>query len=508
MTLQGGFDSRVSRRLIAGVFVAVLHVSVFFAITRSGGRHDGIYTGDTPIMQLVLLEASDADHSEGLQLPPLLPAVPNRAEKEEQQSGEHEPALPGVNAPAAELVDAEVPPADAPTHEITETPADEPIAPVVVADALPATLAMTQTEQSALLQQIMRHTEELSQTQHAQVTWDADGKQYSAALVLERANDGVQLDRVIAQISAADRGKVATTRLKLKRLAFSQYAQMIDRWNPRLQLHDDEIVGRFHSNTKFSLLDDPQTAPKFIGKVTTSARSFNEESIGNKPESPIFQGGVETHAGRITLPRELQPFAWSPQADNAHVYELAKDTRIRFFGDGSYTWRVRDAESTGYSTGSGDQPVYFIAARGATVYVRGTLAGRILIYSPDTIVIEGTIKYAHDPRQESDSPDYLGLVCDHDIEIASSSVTGLGDLEIDAAIFAGHHFYISDINHNRPATMRIFGSLVAGSLTASEPRYALRIEYDGRFENQRPPGFPSTNQFTVEDWDRRWTEAQ
>jgi hypothetical protein len=47
--------------------------------------------------------------------------------------------------------------------------------------------------------------------------------------------------------------------------------------------------------------------------------------------------------------------------------------------------------------------------------------------------------------------------------------------------------------------------LAAGTISATEPRYATKIDYDSRFERQRPPGFPSTNRYEVAAWDGQWT---
>jgi len=320
-------------------------------------------------------------------------------------------------------------------------------------------------------------------------------------------------------VSASDRGKLLTTRINLKRLAFSQFTQMVDHWDPMVQLHDDEIIGRFHTNSQFNLTYDSRTAPKFLGKVTTAARSFRTESAGRRRESDIFRGGVETRAGLINLPEELQPFEWAPQDGNARIHEFAADTRLRFFADGSYTWRTEDSPETGYRNDPSAHPVYFIAAGGVTLYVKGVVAGKILVYSPQKIVVEGSLTYAHDPRENRNSSDYLGLVCDRYITVAPAGVTGPGDLEIQAAIFAGRRFVVTDIDngrsatlrnfaYRRSATLRIYGSLAAGSLSASEPRYATKLEYDDRFERRRPPGFPSTNRYEVDDWDGQWTETE
>jgi hypothetical protein len=273
-----------------------------------------------------------------------------------------------------------------------------------------------------------------------------------------------------------------------------------------VQLHDDEIVGRFHSNTRVKLLYDSRTAPKFLGKVTTSARSFDLESHVRKRDSEIFRGGKETRAGRIELPESVQPFAWAPRDNDARVHEFTSDTHIRFYPDGSYTWRTRDALASTINKPSA-YPVYFIAAPGVTLYAQGIVGGRVLIYSPTRIVIEGNLIYADDPRDAPDSGDFIGLVSNRYVEVAPPGVTGPGDLEIDAAIFAGRRFIVTSIDHPRTATLRVYGSLAAGTLTATEPRYATKIEYDDRFERERPPGFPSTNRYETAAWDGQWTET-
>jgi hypothetical protein len=122
-------------------------------------------------------------------------------------------------------------------------------------------------------------------------------------------------------------------------------------------------------------------------------------------------------------------------------------------------------------------------------------------------VVEGNLVYARDPREDPESDDFLGLVCDRDIVVAPPWVTGPGDLRIHGALFAKRRVVVTNIEYSKSATLEILGSLTAGTLTASEPRYATKIEYDWRFERQRPPGFPSTDRFAAEDWDGRWTEV-
>jgi hypothetical protein len=476
---------------------AALHVGLLLAIL-SGGRQEGVNSGDSQLPKLVLLESRDADRRVGEELPPLEPSVPN-AQSEEQLIA----AIVRRAPPASDLIEPE--PVESAQRNESPPAGTQPT--TAIAAAIVSTIFMSQAEKAAMSQRLERLAEEALKESQAEVNWEQDGKQYSAVLVRERANDGTALERVSAQVSASDHGKLMTTRVNLNRLAFSQFTQMVDYWDPMVQLHDDEIVGRFHSNSRFNLLYDSRTAPKFLGKVTTAAKSFNTESNGRRRDADIFQGGVETRTTPIPLPDSLQPFEWAPKEDNARIHELTSDTHIRFFADGSYTWRARGAPESKYLNEPSAEPVYFIAARDTTLYVQGVVAGKILVYSPLRIVIEGSLTYASDPRETPDADDYLGLVSDRYVEVAPPGVTGPGDIEIDAAIFAGRRFIVTNIDHPRSATLRIYGSLAAGTLTATEPRYATKIQYDRRFERQRPPGFPSTNRYEVADWDGQWIEV-
>jgi hypothetical protein len=369
-----------------------------------------------------------------------------------------------------------------------------------------ATIRMPEPRVSELLQQLERLAERLAAQPRASASWERDGTRYEVEFVREAAPTDTALDRVVADVVADEQGRRMRTRLTLKRLPFSGFAKVIDRWDPMVQLHDDEVVGRTHINSRFNLLHDSQATPRLLGKVSTAASGFNLQSTSGRRGSEVFRRGVETGAGRIVLTEQAHAFAWAEQESGSRVHRLAGDTRIRFHADGRYSWHQRDSNAVLEDQAAQGQPVYFIAAPGAAVSVQGVVAGMFLVYSPRRIVIEGSLAYAQDPRVDADSNDYLGLVCDRDIEVAPPRVTGPGDLQIDAALYAKRRFVVTDIDHWRSATLRIYGSLAAGSLTASEPRYATRIEYDPRFERKRPPGFPSTKRFAADDWAGEWTE--
>lgn len=492
-------EEKSTQRVLAGAASLAFHLGIFLFAVVFGGRQDGIGQSERPASQLVLIEAPDVDRNDGLDLTPMEPST--AAELAEQLPIEMTaPPLPAIETKTPEPDDGEVTPPYVPP---------EPAAAVVQENPLPAptVIAASAEELAALPQRLARLAEAAQKAPQTPLEWQENGKKYSVKLIHERARDGTALEHVIAQVSAADHGKVMSTRIMLKRLAFSQFTQVVDRWDPMVQLHDDVIVGRFHSNSQFIVLNDSRVGPKFLGKVTTAARSYEMASGGRRRQSEIFPGGVETRASRIDLPEALQPFAWSPEGEDVRIHELPDDTRIRFFPDGSYMWRTHDSPGSGYLNAPSEQPVYFIGAPGTSLYVQGTVAGNILIYSPQRIVIEDDLIYAHDPRKDPDSRDYLGLVSDRYIEVASAATTGPGDLQIHAALFAGRRFLVRDIDRGRSATMKIFGSLSAGSLSASEPRYATEIEYDRRFESRRPAGFPFTSRYEADDWNGQWSES-
>jgi len=508
-------ESRVSTRAVAGLLSVVLHAGLFLLVALSGGRQDGVHDADTVVTQVVMLESRIADRRDGIELPPLEPAVPEpslneppepRTEPQRLRPTDQMPSpmIPDLDAPREDELDA-------PPEDVNDSPPVEIVAPgdAVLTSAIDplSTFVMPRAEATALVQRVERLAEEHAESPQAHVTWDQDGRRYNAELVLERARNGVELDRIIAEISAEDRGMELRTRIMLKRLPFSHFTKFVDRWDPMVQLHEDEIVGRMHINSRFNVLYDLQASPRILGKVSTAARSVNLQLNGRGRESDVFKAGIETGAARIALPAQAHSLEWARRDADARVHALADDTHITFLADGSYTWRERRSGAAGQRGATAGQAVYFIAAPGATVYVQGVVAGKVLVYSPQKIVVEGNLTYARDPRDAPDSDDYLGLVCDRDIEVASPWVTGPGDLHIHAALFAKRQFVVTDFEHRRSATLRIYGSLAAGSLTASEPRYATRVEYDRRFEKQRPPGFPSTDRFAAEDWDGRWSEV-
>jgi len=374
----------------------------------------------------------------------------------------------------------------------------------------PRKVEISPLQQLAIEEKVLAAAQSLHEGQASQLSWTEDGQTYQATITRNPSLGSMDLEQVAVEVTTAtSTGARMRTQMTMSRLAFSQFSQVIDRWDPQVQLHDDEIVGRFHSNTSFYIGSDASAVPKFAGKVTTAARGFRTPNGGlRRKREDVFQGGFQTSTGRIDLPKQALPFAVEPAADDAHVHRFTDDAHIVFYEDGRYAWRDRRADIDTYATYPEDRPTYLMAGEDVTLFVKGTINGKVLVYSPERIVIEGSLRYADDPRTNQDADDYLGLVSDKYVDIARPYVTGRGDLTIDAAIFARRRFNVTSIEVGRTALLSIYGSLTSGTISATEPRYATKIEFDSRFDRQRPPGFPATNRYEIANVADSWTELE
>lgn len=333
------------------------------------------------------------------------------------------------------------------------------------------------------------------------VTWKHDGREYAAAFRPLPANDATGIDRLIVEVRTQIDGRDVTTELRMKRLPFSSFAQLVDRWNPEVQIHDDEIDGRFHSNTEINVLANGQARPVFRGRVTTASGSIRSDSFG--PRREMFLEGLETGVRRIALPPRFAPFArGEPPAEQ--VRRFSADTRIVFRPDGTYEYSPLEAAGPPEVGSLGTGAHYLIAEDGAQLHVSGTVNGQVLVYSPRDIVIERNLVYGDDPRIHPDSEHFIGLVSDRSVAVAEPEVTGPGDLTIHASVFAKSQFAVHRYRSRPSGTLYIYGSVSAGSITATEPRYGTKIEYDDRLEHLRAPGFPFTDRYELEAWDGAW----
>jgi hypothetical protein len=405
-------------------------------------------------------------------------------------------------------------PGDEPLHgslvapDATQSSDDDDAVAVVTTETPAARTAVLSARQQKML---ARRLEDWAATFERrfeaddEVTWKHDGQRYTARFVAAPVGDDTGLDRLAIEVTTDQDGRRLSTVMHMKRLAFSNYAQFVNRWDEAVQIHDDELDGRFHSNSTINLTYSRKARPTFRGKVTTSARTINvARGPGSRRRDDIFLAGVETGVRSIRLPRDFIPLPESLDVQDEQVQRFPEDTRITFHADGSYSW-VSLESGLFERRGTIRAPASYLLAEGkARLEVRGVVNGKVLLYSRKRITITGDLVYAADPETDPEADDYLGIVAEGSVEIAPPKVTGPGDLRIQAAIYARARFRVRDYHRRGDGTLDIYGSLTAGSLSATEPRFATRIRFDPRLEERRPPGFPETDRYELVSWESAW----
>ncbi len=335
-------------------------------------------------------------------------------------------------------------------------------------------------------------------------SWQSQKNTYRASIKYTAAENEMGIDKVAVEVITESDGEQLSTTLRYKQLVFSNFAQFVDQWNKNTVIHDDEMDGRFHSNTKIRLVADHMASPVFHGKFTTAAYGLQQE--GRVLKKDVFLGGIETRVKRIKMPkfRTLVPDSGLAKSE---VFVVHQDSKIKFMRDGYLLHSHLNYAGPPRKVISNQAPLYVMAAPGVTLHVEGVVNGLVTVFASKRILITGNIDY------ESRSPiaqdgDFLGLVSGQNVQVASRDIIADGDLNIDASIYAKGRFGVNRISGKRAGTLNIYGSLSVGTLTATEPRYATKITFDRRLENQRPPSFPVTNRYELLAEDHKWTLKQ
>ncbi len=380
----------------------------------------------------------------------------------------------------------------------------------MVAETAPAAVVadVSQPEKEMLTRNVQQLAQKLLDTEltDSEITWEQDGHRYQARVMRQLATDSTGIEQVVAEIMTDKDGKRMKTRLSLKRLAFSHFTQLVNNWDRDVQLHDDVIDGRFHSNSEINFLAGRDVAPRFFGKVTTAAAKMSFHGFSKRRNRDVFQGGYETRTERVSLPHEMPEIVNGGEERDRRLF--SDDTRIIFNADGSYVWRHANGEGELERDEPSSRARYLIGEKGAKLFVRGTVSGIFTVYSPGDIEIEDDLVYGRDPRQSVSSRDFLALISGRDIRISGPEVTGPGDLTVHGALFARRRFEVESIDRaGSDQTLIIYGSVTAGSISATEPRYATQIDFDKRFEYLRPASFPMTRRYEVDEWNQDWQEV-
>ncbi len=370
-----------------------------------------------------------------------------------------------------------------------------------------ATLAIARQEKEKIDDKVEKIIEDLSYVDNKDTTivWQWQENKYTIKIRYQPADSAMSFDEIIVNILRERDGLTMSTEKRMRRTAFSDYAKFIDYWNPHIALHDDEFDGRFHSNSVFNIMNIGKR-PKFRGKVTTAAHKIKTAGMPYfsfiAQKDSVFTKGLETGTAKIKLPGQT---GIKPAAKNDSLaISFWQETWLTFTADGYFSCYSKE-ERTPCRVKIPQQPFIISGFKKGRLHIRGVIHGKILVFSQNDIIIDGSITCKVNPRLLTNSQDYLGVVSEKDIIIAEPKVTGRGDLHLYGAYFAKKRFRIRKFWYkNDGAKLYIFGSLTAGSAGATEPRYGTRIKFDPRLRRKRPPFFPMTDQYEVTHWDKKW----
>ncbi|MDZ7361924.1 MAG: hypothetical protein ONB46_14540 [candidate division KSB1 bacterium] len=370
----------------------------------------------------------------------------------------------------------------------------------------PHRFAMPSLQRQAILKKIRTlTTKPLAAALDSSFVWEKNGQRFQFEVRHLPAASATGFDELLIAVTTVDDDDTLSTQLRMRRLAFSQFAQFVDNWDPLVALHDDEFDGRFHSNTEMVISASGGRQPKFLGKVSTAAYSIRRSQPSfYLDDNEIFLAGLEKNAATIPVPRVFMGILADTSRSREGVKVFTEESWITFHHDGSYSWHSASAPQIEHRAKLSSEPHTIIGRGKARLHVKGVVRGMVLVYGENDIILSGDLLCARDPEIFSDSRDFVGLVSAKEIEVAPPSVTGPGDLKIQAALFARSRFRVPHLYTRETATLRIYGSLSAGSISATEPRYGTRIRFDKRFENMRPPNFPMADRYEIAEWDERW----
>lgn len=370
----------------------------------------------------------------------------------------------------------------------------------------PPQLAIPPERQEWLLKKMRKLTDHfvLPAQSDSQFVWEKDEATYEISVRHQKAASASSFDKLEMEVRTERYGRTLSTTVQMQRVGFSQFAQFIDFWNPYVMVHDDEFDGRFHTNSAFKLSSSRGVHPKFEGKVTTAGYEIHQSApFGYASHDSIFQGGLETGAAEIKFPRDLYSLIKNSATDST-LLKLQGESWVHFNRDGTVSWRTHGEPPQQGRLRLPDAPFTILGESKEKLHLEGTLLGKVLIYNRGTVEITGNLIYAKAPEIFDDADDFLGIVSEKNIEIAKPEKTGADDLYIYAAMLAKRTFKVRDFFRPIHKKLFIYGSLTAGTLTATEPRYATRIRFDKRLRTRRPPNFPMTDRYELDNWDGRW----
>lgn len=280
----------------------------------------------------------------------------------------------------------------------------------------------------------------------------------------------------------------------------------------------EQFDGHVHSNDTLWFSGNSNIGgPEFWEKVTSAQSSF-----AGSPQHATFHKGYELNASEGQMSSiDFDSTSSSSLRNLADSFGRRIRGDAEFYFSGQDVW-IREDGRWDLHRVQEDQLIY---VDGYSTVHGGVVDGRMTIVSENDIWIEDHIRYADDPRDDtenSQSDDALGLISRDDVWISTSAPD---DLEIFASILAagtrgsnnGQYndgsFGVSQYNssyYGHRGDLTVYGGIVQevrgavgtfrhgyGGVTGYNKDY----HFDPRFGQEPPPYYPPvSDKVEFEDW--------
>ncbi len=274
--------------------------------------------------------------------------------------------------------------------------------------------------------------------------------------------------------------------------SFSLYAWMSNNEGKVYWFTGDTVRGALHSNSSLNV----SGYPVFMEKVTTAG-----DIKGDKTNAQ-FKKGYKTGASRITFPSDLSRLVTAANTGGRYytqAVEVTLQPGSSAAGDGRAI--VRSLSGTAINDTIRVSASGFNGVIGSSqkVNVKGTLDGKLTVFSQQDIWIQDDVIYASGSNYSTGN-DLLGLVAERNVIIANNQANAQL-VKVQASIFCRSGSFYAENYQNRPkGVLHVQGSIVqndrgaVGTFSGSShlSGFLKRYTYDQRLANNqvRPPFYP------------------
>lgn len=266
----------------------------------------------------------------------------------------------------------------------------------------------------------------------------------------------------------------------------------------------DTVGGPSHTQGKLKTFG----SPVFLGKAT----SLSGITKSGSPATPQFIGGFESGVS-IPMPNNSSYTTILTAASSGGYSQVGGTLYLKFNGDGTISWKTSASASYTTQSLSSFAPNGVIAIDKGTLYVEGTLDGRVTLASlrtsgssGGTTFITNDLVMKDNPRTNPSSDDMLGIVSYGDITIADNSAT---TFNVQATLYSYTGGLQVQNGTSRPAgTLYVYGGMIVerlyatsnGAAGSARRGYNLSLRFDERFANDSPDYFPATGKYEILTW--------